>query len=116
VAGGAHGVHHEGGDLFALQEVRARGDLLHRMSYEAQDDMPGRMVKVGIATGFGDEWIRFGATSEHTCYGSFSETWGGKQRITKDKALRVNTISPTRRTKKASTDRSRPASSPISWC
>jgi predicted amidohydrolase YtcJ len=26
-----------------------------------------------IATGFGDEWIRLGATSEHTCDGSFSE-------------------------------------------
>src|SRR5207247_3094271 len=28
-------VHHEGGDLFALQQVRARGELLHRVSYEA---------------------------------------------------------------------------------
>src|SRR5215470_17112710 len=70
---GLTGVHHEGGDLFALQEVRARGDLLHRVSYEAQDDMLEAMIKAGIATGFGDEWIRFGATSEHTCDGSFSE-------------------------------------------
>ena len=31
------------------------------------------MIAHGIATGFGDEWIRFGATSEHTCDGSFSE-------------------------------------------
>jgi hypothetical protein len=31
------------------------------------------MIKNGIATGFGDEWIRLGATSEHTCHGSFSE-------------------------------------------
>ena len=31
------------------------------------------MIKNGIATGFGDEWIRLGATSEHTCDGSFSE-------------------------------------------
>jgi predicted amidohydrolase YtcJ len=31
------------------------------------------MIAKGIATGFGDEWIRFGATSEHTCDGSFSE-------------------------------------------
>jgi predicted amidohydrolase YtcJ len=70
---GLTGVHHEGGDLFALQEVRARGELLHRVSYEAQDDMLEAMLKTGIATGFGDEWIRFGATSEHTCDGSFSE-------------------------------------------
>jgi predicted amidohydrolase YtcJ len=70
---GLTGVHHEGGDLFALQEVRARGELLHRVSYEAQDDTLEAMLKAGIATGFGDEWIRFGATSEHTCDGSFSE-------------------------------------------
>src|SRR5947207_5496797 len=70
---GLTGVHHQGGDLFALQEVRARGDLLHRVSYEAYDDMLEVMIAKGIATGFGDEWIRFGATAEHTCDGSFSE-------------------------------------------
>jgi predicted amidohydrolase YtcJ len=70
---GVTSVHHEGGDLFALQQVRARGDLLHRVSYEAQDDVLEGMISNGIATGFGDEWIRFGATSEHTCDGSFSE-------------------------------------------
>lgn len=70
---GLTSVHHEGGDLFALQQVRSRGDLLHRVSYEAQDDMLEAMIAKGIATGFGDEWIRFGATSEHTCDGSFSE-------------------------------------------
>jgi predicted amidohydrolase YtcJ len=70
---GLTSVHHEGGDLFALQEVRARGDLNHRVSYEAQDDMLEAMIAQGIATGFGDEWIRLGATSEHTCDGSFSE-------------------------------------------
>src|SRR5436305_6017459 len=31
------------------------------------------MIASGIATGLGDEWIRFGATSEHTVDGSFSE-------------------------------------------
>jgi predicted amidohydrolase YtcJ len=31
------------------------------------------MIKNGISSGFGDEWIRFGATSEHTADGSFSE-------------------------------------------
>jgi predicted amidohydrolase YtcJ len=70
---GLTSVHHEGGDLFALQQVRSRGDLLHRVSYEAMDDVLEGMIKNGIATGFGDEWIRLGATSEHTCDGSFSE-------------------------------------------
>jgi len=31
------------------------------------------MIAAGIQSGFGDEWIRFGATSEHTIDGSFSE-------------------------------------------
>ncbi len=31
------------------------------------------MIRDGVCTGFGDEWIRFGATSEHTVDGSFSE-------------------------------------------
>ena len=70
---GLTSVHHEGGDLFALQEVRARGELLHRVSYEASDDVLEAMISNGIATGFGDEWIRLGATFEHTCDGSFSE-------------------------------------------
>jgi len=70
---GLTSVHHQGGDLFALQQVRARGDLLHRVSYEAYDDVLEAMVAKGIATGFGDEWIKFGATAEHTCDGSFSE-------------------------------------------
>ncbi|HEY7301201.1 MAG TPA: amidohydrolase [Xanthobacteraceae bacterium] len=70
---GLTSVHHEGGDLAALQEVRARGDLLHRVSYEPADDVIEAMIKAGIATGFGDEWIRLGATFEHNCDGSFSE-------------------------------------------
>jgi predicted amidohydrolase YtcJ len=70
---GLTSVHHEGGDLFALQQVRARGDLLHRVSYEANGNVLESMITGGIATGFGDEWIRLGATSEHTVDGSFSE-------------------------------------------
>jgi hypothetical protein len=70
---GVTSVHHEGGDLFALQQVRARGDLLHRVSYEANGKVLEAMIDGGIQTGFGDEWIRFGATSEHTVDGSFSE-------------------------------------------
>ncbi|HMD34011.1 MAG TPA: amidohydrolase [Vicinamibacterales bacterium] len=70
---GLTSVHHEGGDLAAIQAVRARGELLHRVSYEASGAVLDAMITSGIATGFGDEWIRFGATSEHTVDGSFSE-------------------------------------------
>jgi predicted amidohydrolase YtcJ len=70
---GLTSVHHEGGNLTALQQVRARGDLLHRVSYEASGRVLDSMITSGIETGFGDEWIRFGATSEHTVDGSFSE-------------------------------------------
>lgn len=70
---GVTSVHHEGGDLFALQQVRARGDLKHRVSYEANGRVLESMITNGIETGFGDEWIRFGATSEHAVDGSFSE-------------------------------------------
>lgn len=70
---GVTSVHHQGGDLAALQQVRANGDLLHRVSYEANGKVLDSMLASGIRTGFGDEWIRFGATSEHTVDGSFSE-------------------------------------------
>ncbi|HKF04724.1 MAG TPA: amidohydrolase [Candidatus Sulfotelmatobacter sp.] len=70
---GLTSVHHEGGDLFTLQQVRARGELLHRVSYETNGDILEAMINNGISTGFGDEWIRFGATAEHTADGSFSE-------------------------------------------
>jgi predicted amidohydrolase YtcJ len=70
---GLTSVHHEGGDLSALQDVRARGDLHHRVSYEASGRVLESMITGGIMTGFGDEWIKLGATSEHTVDGSFSE-------------------------------------------
>ncbi len=70
---GLTSVHHEGGDLAALQDVRARGELLHRVSYEASGRVLESMITSGIRTGFGDEWIKLGATSEHTVDGSFSE-------------------------------------------
>ena len=66
-------VHHEGGDLAAIQDVRARGDLKHRVNYEASGNVLESMITSGIKSGFGDDWIRFGATSEHTVDGSFSE-------------------------------------------
>jgi predicted amidohydrolase YtcJ len=70
---GLTSVHHQGGDLQAMQAVRARGDLRHRISYESSGAVLEAMIAAGIRTGFGDEWIRFGATSEHTVDGSFSE-------------------------------------------
>lgn len=70
---GLTSVHHEGGDLAAIQDVRARGELKHRVSYESSGDVLEAMIAAGIKTGFGDEWIRLGATSEHTVDGSFSE-------------------------------------------
>ena len=70
---GLTSVHHEGGDLAAIQDVRARGELRHRVSYEMSGRVLESMITSGIKTGFGDEWIKFGATSEHTVDGSFSE-------------------------------------------
>ncbi len=70
---GLTSVHHEGGNLLALQQVRAHGDLKHRVSYESSGKQLDAMIDAGIETGFGDEWIKLGATSEHTVDGSFSE-------------------------------------------
>lgn len=70
---GLTSVHHESGDLAALQDVRAAGGLRHRASYEASGRELENMITSGIRSGFGDEWIRLGATSEHTVDGSFSE-------------------------------------------
>jgi predicted amidohydrolase YtcJ len=70
---GLTSVHHQGGNLTAIQDVRARGELLHRVSYEVSGRVLDAMIASGIRTGFGDEWIRLGATSEHTLDGSFSE-------------------------------------------
>ena len=70
---GLTSVHHEGGDLGAIQDVRARGDLKHRVSYECQPGVMEAMIRSGLQTGFGDEWIKLGATAEHLVDGSFSE-------------------------------------------
>jgi predicted amidohydrolase YtcJ len=66
-------VHHEGGNFAALREVRDEGKLMHRVSYEADQSMLDAMIANRWRTGFGDEWIRLGATSEHIVDGSFSE-------------------------------------------
>jgi predicted amidohydrolase YtcJ len=70
---GLTSVHHQGGDLAAIQDVRARGDLVHRVSFETGGAILDSLIASGIRTGFGDEWIKFGSTSEHTVDGSFSE-------------------------------------------
>jgi predicted amidohydrolase YtcJ len=70
---GLTSVHHEGGDLAAIQDVHARGELKHRVSYESSGRALDSLIASGMTTGFGDEWIKIGATSEHTIDGSFSE-------------------------------------------
>ena len=42
---GLTSVHHEGGNLASIQEVRARGELLHRVSYEASGRVLLRLLK-----------------------------------------------------------------------
>ena len=69
---GVTSVHHEGGNLEALQQVRTRGDLLHRVSYESSGKVLDSLIASGLMTNFGDEWIRLGATSEHVVDGYFS--------------------------------------------
>ncbi len=66
-------VHHQGGDLSAMQDVRARGELMHRVNLEIGGNMQDTLIAAGIKSGFGDDWIRYGDTSEHTIDGSFSE-------------------------------------------
>ena len=70
---GLTSVCHEGGNLLALQQVRERGDLLHRVNYEADGQELEAMISGGMATGLGDEWLRLGASYEHVVDGSFSE-------------------------------------------
>jgi hypothetical protein len=65
--------HNEDGALEAIQEQRLRGNLKHRVSYEVSGELLEAMIKNGLETGFGDEWIRLGTTSEHTVDGSLSE-------------------------------------------
>jgi predicted amidohydrolase YtcJ len=70
---GLTSVCHESGNLRALQQIRDRGELLHRVSYEAEGPELEAMITGGMATGLGDEWLRLGATCEHGADGSFSE-------------------------------------------
>ena len=70
---GLTSVHHEGGDLASIEAIRDSGELLHRVNFQLGDADLETMIATGIRTGFGDEWVRIGATQEHTVDGSFSE-------------------------------------------
>jgi hypothetical protein len=71
---GLTSVHHDEDDhLLALQQVRAAGELKHRVTFEPSGALLDAMVAAQIGSGFGDEWIRYGASSEHGVDGSFSE-------------------------------------------
>ncbi len=70
---GLTSVHHEGGDLASIEAIRDGGELLHRVNFQLSDADLETMIAAGIRTGFGDEWVRIGATQEHTVDGSFSE-------------------------------------------
>jgi predicted amidohydrolase YtcJ len=58
--------------LDAMQSVRAKGTLLTRINYEPGQEVLDTMIKTGIKTGFGDEWIRFGGSNEHSTDGGLS--------------------------------------------
>lgn len=75
---GLTGVHHEhfdepAGALRAVQEIRDRGELLHRVYFAAHGALLEELVAAGVRTGLGDEWLRIGGSCEHTVDGSFSE-------------------------------------------
>jgi predicted amidohydrolase YtcJ len=61
------------GDLLdAVQTARQRGNLMTRINYEPGSDTVEAMIKTGIKTGFGDEWVRFGGTWERIQDGGLS--------------------------------------------
>ena len=71
---GLTSVHHDEDDhLQALQQVRAAGELKHRVTFEPAGALLDAMVAAQVGSGFGDEWIRYGASTEHSVDGSFSE-------------------------------------------
>lgn len=65
--------HNEDGALEAIQEQKLRGNLKHRVSYEVRNELLEAMIRVGLESGFGDDWVRLGAAAEHTVDGSLSE-------------------------------------------
>jgi imidazolonepropionase-like amidohydrolase len=103
---GLSSVHHSGGNLFALQHVRADGKLLHRVSYEASGDILEAMIKTGIETGL-DAGVPACAGSDFTAgalaplmgiqgmvtrKGWNGEVWGENQKINVAEAIRIYTL------------------------
>ena len=60
-------------DFAAIQQIRREGRLKHRVSYEPDAGFLDALIANGVRTGFGDDWLRIGATSEQAADGSFSE-------------------------------------------
>ncbi len=58
--------------LDAMQQARQRGNLLTRINYEPGEATVEAMIKTGVKTGFGDEWLRFGGTWERVQDGGLS--------------------------------------------
>jgi predicted amidohydrolase YtcJ len=58
--------------LRAYREAHASGELLLRVYCLMDSQCLDRMIDAGVATGFGDEWVRVGAQKQ-TCDGSISE-------------------------------------------
>lgn len=74
---GLTSVHHEHfqgpENLRAIEEIRARGELLHRVYFAVTGHQLEAFIDSGVRTGLGDEWLRIGGSVEHTADGSFSE-------------------------------------------
>jgi predicted amidohydrolase YtcJ len=58
--------------IAAVQAVRQRGTLVTRINYEPRETEVEAMVKLGLRTGLGDEWVRFGGTWERVQDGGLS--------------------------------------------
>ncbi len=59
-------------ELLALQDIFADGELLYRVNYEVGGQILEAMIANGIRSGFGNEWLKLGATTEYVVDGSFS--------------------------------------------
>jgi predicted amidohydrolase YtcJ len=70
---GLTGVCHQGGSLDALMQLRDQGRLKHRVNFEAEETTLDALIKAGVRSGLGDDWIKIGATIEHLADGSLSE-------------------------------------------
>jgi predicted amidohydrolase YtcJ len=58
--------------LDVFQTARQRGNLMTRINFEPGEIILDAMIKTGIKTGFGDEWVRFGGTWERVQDGGLS--------------------------------------------